>query len=91
MARRDYSAHQQKIISNYYKNMDTIALSRLQDLVGQLYLAETEGQREKLWKRVEKAMDQLGVSSPVKMNILRQRSAEVLAKNLQEWLGSTKS
>jgi uncharacterized protein YaaW (UPF0174 family) len=89
MTQRNYSAYQQKIISNYYKNMDTIALSRLQDLVGQLYLAQTESQQDKLWKRAQKAMDQLKIPEPVKNNILRQKNVEVLAKNLQEWLGRT--
>jgi hypothetical protein len=89
MAQRDYSAYQQKIISNYYKNMDTLALSRLQDLVGQLYLADTDSKRDKLWKRAEKAMDQLKIPEAVKNNILQQRNVEVLAKNLQEWLGQT--
>jgi len=89
MAQRNYSAYQQKIISNYYKNMDTIALSRLQDLVGQLYLANSSNQQDKLWKRAQKAMDQLKIPENIKNHILRQKNVEVLAKNLQEWLSHT--
>jgi len=89
MAQRNYSAYQQKIISNYYKNMDTIALSRLQDLVGQLYLANSSSQQDKLWKRAQKAMDQLKIPENIKNHILRQKNVEVLAKNLQEWLSQT--
>ena len=39
MGMQDYSAHQQKIIKRYYENIDQIALQRLAELVGDLYLA----------------------------------------------------
>ena len=86
MAQRDYSSYQKKIITNYYKNLDTIALTRLQELVGQLYLADTDKKLESLWKRVEKAVEKLAVPDAIKENILRQRNVEILAKNLEEWL-----
>lgn len=86
MAQRDYSSYQKKIITNYYKNLDTIALTRLQELVGQLYLADTDKKKEMLWKRVEKAMEKLAVPDAIKENILRQKNVEILAKNLEEWL-----
>ena len=31
--------YQEKVIKNYYQNIDAISLSRLSDLVGELYLA----------------------------------------------------
>lgn len=86
MTQRDYSSYQKKIIANYYKKLDTIALSRLQELVGQLYLSENESHRSTLWKRVDKAMEKLAVPDAIKENILRQRDVEILAKNLEEWL-----
>jgi hypothetical protein len=38
MAQRDYSEHQQRIITKYYNQLDTIMLQKLQELVGELYL-----------------------------------------------------
>jgi len=86
MGQREYSSYQQKIISNYYKNLDTIVLSRLQELVGQLYLAEAGAKREKLWGRVEKVIEKLAIPDSIKENILQRRSVEILAKNLEEWI-----
>ena len=86
MAQQDYSSYQKKIITNYYRNLDTIALTRLQELVGQLYLADTDKKRELLWKRVGKAMEKLTLPDAIKENILRQKNVEILAKNLEEWL-----
>ena len=46
---RNYSAYQQKIIKRYYNNIDGIALQRLADLAGELYLAE--GQKtQRAWE-----------------------------------------
>ena len=50
---KDYSAHQQRIIRNYYKNLDGIRAQRLQELVTELWLAGTDEKRERLWARAE--------------------------------------
>jgi hypothetical protein len=86
MAKRDYTAHQQNIISNYYQHLDTILLGRVQELVGEIYLAQTERQRESLWKRVEKALVKLKIPEPLRQHILSKKDAELLAKNLEEWM-----
>ena len=38
--KRNYTAHQQKIIKRYYQHIDAISLQRLAELVGELYLCE---------------------------------------------------
>lgn len=86
MAKRDYSNYQKKVIGRYYENLDTIALTRLQELVSELYLADTEKKRDRLWQRVEQAMDKLAVPEPVKRHIVASRDVKVLAANLEEWL-----
>lgn len=86
MAQRNFSAHQQKIISNYYQHLDTILLGRLQELVSQLFLAQTDSQRQKLWKRVEKSLLKLNIPDAIRLHLLQQKNVEVLAKNLEEWL-----
>jgi hypothetical protein len=86
MAQRDYSEHQQKIISKYYSNLDTLMLQKLQALVSELYLADSDKKRDRLWKRAQQAMENLQIPSPIMEHIMRTRDVEVLAKNLQEWL-----
>lgn len=86
MAKQEYTAQQKKIITNYYHHLDSILLSRLQEMVSQLYLAETERQRRNLWNRVEKALVKMNIPEPVRTHILERKDVQTLAKNLEEWL-----
>ena len=86
MAKQEYSSYQKNIIKNYYDNLDTIALTRLQELVTELYLAETPAKQKKLWQQVEKALTKLKIKPPVKARILESQDVQILAQNLQEWL-----
>ena len=86
MAERQYTKHQQSIIRNYYQNLDTIALTRLQELVTELYLADTDAKKKRLWQQVEKALTKLKIKPPVKARILETQDVQILAQNLNEWL-----
>lgn len=83
---REYSNYQKKVINRYYENRDAIVLERLQEMVGELYLAETEKKRERLWQRVAQAMTHLKVKPAIADHILAQRDPKVLASNLEDWL-----
>jgi hypothetical protein len=85
---KSFSPHQQKIIKDYYKNIDKIALGRLGELVGNIYLAETQKKKNILWTQVAAAMKQLKIPSAVAEHILKKRDVEILAKNLNEWTKS---
>jgi len=85
MAKQDYTPHQQAIISQYYNQLDTIMLTKLQELVTELYLADTDAKKKKLWERVEKAMMKLVVPATILEHILAKRDVQILAKNVQEW------
>lgn len=82
---KELSKYQKNVISNYYGNLDTIMLQRLGELVTDLYLAETAKKQASLWDRVEKAMVKLKVPPAIIDHIMKIRSVEVLAKNLQDW------
>jgi hypothetical protein len=86
MAQHDYSEHQQRIISKYYNQLDTIMLQKLQELVGELYLADTDAKRNRLWERVQKAMVKLKVPDDIAAHILAKKDVEALARNLEDWL-----
>lgn len=82
----EHSRHQKKIIQRYYENRDTIMLDRLSVLVTDLYLAQSEKQRRRLWERVATAMKHLKVKESVAAHILSAQDPAVLAKNLKDWI-----
>ena len=90
MAKSDRSEYQADVISRYYDNLDTIMLQKLGELVGQLYLADTDRLRDKLWQRAEKAIVRLKVPPAIIDHIMQKRDVEILAKNLQDWLKKSK-
>ena len=86
MAKQEYSNYQKKVIQDYYKHKDTIALTRLQELVTELYLADTEAKAKKLWQQVEKALDKMKLKPTLKKHILEKQDVQILAENLNGWL-----
>jgi len=86
MSIHEYSDYQRKIIQDYYAQLDVIMLGRLQELVSELYMAETESRKKRLWQRVEKAMLRLGVPQAIRQHIMDRKDVEVLALNLEDWL-----
>lgn len=86
---KERSKHQQKIISNYYENLDAIMLTKLQELVTELYLADSESKANRLWERAQKAMEKLKIKPAIITHIMSIRSPEVLAKNIENWLKTT--
>lgn len=86
MAEREYTKYQHKVISNYYQNLDKTALQRLQELVTELFLVETDKKRDRLWEQAEKAMAKIDIQPAIKEHILKSRDVQILAKNVNEWL-----
>ncbi len=90
MAKQEYSKYQQEVISQYYRNLDSIMLQKLSELVSDLYLADSPEKLDKLWDRVHKSMLKLKIPPAIINHIMQKRSVEILAKNLQDWLGIKK-
>jgi hypothetical protein len=86
MAKREYSEYQNNAISQYYNNLDTIMLQKLGELVTELYLAETPAKKDRLWQRAHKAMKNLKIPPKIIQHIMAKKDAEILAKNLKDWL-----
>ena len=82
----DYTPHQRKIIERYYDNRDSIMLEKLSELATELFLAESDKHRDRLWDRVAAAMKNLKVPQKIAAHILEKRSPEVLAANVKDWL-----
>jgi hypothetical protein len=79
----DLTPHQQKIVKRYYDNLDTIAVQRLAELVGELYLS-TGKKRQGVWKRVVSAMQKLGVPQSRIDHLVRQDNPALVAEVVKE-------
>ena len=86
MAKQEYSAYQKSIITNYYNNRSDIALGKLSELVSELFLADTDAKRDRLWERAHKAMVNLKIPPVIIDHIMTKKDVKILAKNLNEWL-----
>jgi len=86
MAKREYSQYQKDVISNYYGNLDAIMLAKLSELVSELFLADTDAKRDRLWHRIHKAMLNLKIPPDIIGHIMDKKNVEILAKNLNVWL-----
>lgn len=85
MAKNEYSDYQKKVISDYYSNLDTIMLQKISELVTELYLADTDTKKDRLWQRVQKAMVKMKIPPAIIEHIMQRRDPVILAKNLQDW------
>ena len=79
----ELSKYQQKIVKNYYDNLDTALLQRLGEQVTDLYLAEGK-KREKLWTSITGSLTKLGVKAPRIETLRKSDDARQLANLLQE-------
>jgi hypothetical protein len=86
MTANQYTKYQADLISNYYKNLDSIMLAKLGDLVTELYLADSDAKRDRLWQRAKKAMTKLKIPPAIMDHIMQKKDVQILAKNLQDWL-----
>jgi len=86
MGKNEYSGYQQDVISRYYENLDTIMLGKLQEIVTDLYLADSQAKEKRLWERVDKAMQKLKIKPNIYEHIMSKKDVTILAKNLEDWL-----
>lgn len=76
---REYSKHQKGIIKRYYDHRDTIATERLSELVSELYLASSDAQRTRLWRRVETALGTAQADPARVARVLESQDPKALA------------
>lgn len=82
----DFTARQKKIIDGYYRNRGNIMAARLSELVSELYLADTDAKRKRLWDRAAAAMRNLRWKPAIIAHVLETQKPEVLAQNFEDWL-----
>jgi len=90
MAKRpDLTSYQRKIVDRYYEHHDTIQLTKLQELIGELYLAGGGADAkaaEKLWKRAETALRAAKVEEATITRATAARDAKQLAATVEQLL-----
>jgi hypothetical protein len=82
----DFTPYQQKIIKRYYDNQDTLALQRLAELVGELYLTQGK-KRQRAWANIKSAMQKLGVPQTRIDHLERQDNPSLVADLVKELEG----
>jgi hypothetical protein len=84
--KREYTKHQLKIIKDYYETAGGRALTSLQEIATELYLATSEKKRRQLWERARKALETLGVKRSMIEHIVSTGKPEVLAEHVKDLL-----
>ena len=79
----DLTPHQQKIVKRYYDNLDTIALQRLAEAVGELYLSEGK-KRQRVWDQIARDLKKLELSDTRIEHLRKQDNPALLAEVVKE-------
>lgn len=81
MAKRpDLTNTQRKIVDRYYQHQDSIYATKLAELVTSIALADSDSQRDKLWKSAESYLAKCGIGAAVIARIVPARDAAFLAQ-----------
>lgn len=73
------SGYQRGIVKRYYNNLDTITMTRLQELVSDLYLAEGK-KAENLWKKAETLLAKTDARGAEVRELIEKRDIKKLAE-----------
>jgi len=77
---KQYSSFQKKVIKNYYDNLDTIALQKLQELISDMYLCESDKKWAQMWKKADSLLEKLPGEASVKKKVTADQDLGELAK-----------
>lgn len=77
------SRHQERIIKNYYRNRDAIALQKSQELVTELFLSEGK-KRASIWKRLEGHLEKAGLPADRIAHLKEQDDPTLVANELSK-------
>lgn len=79
---REYSRHQQQIIRRHYQTLEARSVERLRELVSELFLAETEASRGRLWKQVRTALKNSGSENAALSRAVERQDLDALAREV---------
>lgn len=84
---QERSRYQEKIIKNYYRNLDAIALQKATEQVTELYLSEGK-KRAQVWKRLVGHLEKLGMPASQIEHLQQQDNPELVATALKKYTAS---
>lgn len=74
------SRHQQGIVKRYYRNIDTISLTKLGELVSEICVCTDDKKLDKLWERARLALEKIDVKESAVQRVLSTRDVKGLAE-----------
>jgi len=77
--------YQEKIIKNYYRNLDAIALQKAMEQVTELFLTEGK-KREQTWKRLIANLEKVGLPADQIKHLQEQDDPAVIADVLAKYV-----
>ena len=81
---QERTKYQEGIIRRYYRNLDAVRAQRLQELVGDIFLATTEKRRTTLWAKAGEILTSTGMPAADVGAIVQARDIEALAAAVNE-------
>jgi hypothetical protein len=85
----DFSPYQQKIIKRYYNNYDAIQSQKLAEMVTELFLAEGQKKRDRLWAKVAEMLTKLEFPAARIEHLLAKKDPALLAVVMKELEGKS--
>ena len=73
------SRHQEGIVKRYYRNLDTITLAKLGELVSDICLCTDAKKLDKMWERARVALEKIDSKDPAIQRVLATRDVKGLA------------
>ncbi len=77
--------HQEKIIKNYYRNQDAIALQKAMEQVSELYLTEGK-KRAQVWQRLIANLAKVGLPADQVKHLQDQDDPALIAEILTKYV-----
>jgi len=74
------SSYQRGIVKRYYAHLDSITLAKLSELVSDLAVSDPGPKADKLWTKVENALDKTAAADERVLAIVRQKDVKALAQ-----------
>jgi hypothetical protein len=84
---QERTRYQESVIRRYYRNLDAMRAQRLQELVGDIFLAGSEKKRAALWSKAGELLAAAGLPASDVQALVAARDIETLAAVVNERAG----
>lgn len=85
MSEPQRTKYQEKVIKNYYRNRDAIALQKAMEQLTELYLCEGK-KREKVWQKLLSNLEKVGLPADQIRHLREQDDPTLIAQVLKNYV-----